>query len=106
MNSFYNIRGTKKECAYSLLFIIYDNTPLFQYVCNILFTIYLKDFIVDENPKYLENNGVYIIHKNDIQKWNATNQKNNIVYISLQDKYTDYENEIVLHKEKSDILFF
>ena len=103
LNSFYNIRGTKKECTYSLLFIIYDNTPLFQYVCNILFTIYLKDFIVDENPKYLENNGLYIINKNDIQKWNSINQKNNIIYISLQKKYTDYDNEIILDKDKSDI---
>ncbi len=62
LNSFYNIRGTKKENVYSILFIIYDNIPLFQYVCNILFTIYLKEFTIEQTPTYLENNGVYIIH--------------------------------------------
>lgn len=103
LNSFYNIRGTKKENVYSILFIIYDNIPLFQYVCNILFTIYLKEFTIEQTPTYLENNGVYIIHKNDIQAWNITNQKNKITYISLQNKYTDYDNEIILHKETSDI---
>ena len=103
LNTFYNIRGSKKETVYSILFIIYDNIPLFEYVCNILFTIYLKEFIVDRNPQYLEDNGVYIIHKNDIQTWNIMNEKNKITYISLQNKCTDYDNEIILDKEKSDI---
>lgn len=101
-NTFYHIHGNKQENSYSIICIIYENSNMYQYVQNVLFSIFLKEFSINTTPKYLSSSSLIIIHKKDISTWKNVNSTNHITIISLEQKHTDDKNEIIL-KDLSNI---
>tara|TARA_X000000950_G_scaffold289533_1_gene414974 strand:+ start:7515 stop:9167 length:1653 start_codon:yes stop_codon:yes gene_type:complete len=102
-NTFYNIHGGKQINQHNILFFIYENTAMFEYINNILFSIFFKEFHVDITPSNLSSSCICFIYKKDIDSWKNMNEKNKITFISLENKNTSDSSEIILYKSSSDI---
>lgn len=98
---FYHIDNheTKKN---TILFIIYNTSPMHKYICNILFSILLKEFSLQKTVFTEKKSNILIIHKDDLQDWIKNNSIHNINVMHCEKESFTMNYEIMI-KNHEDI---